>query len=38
MSRKWRNEKLMPREKVIDNSKDSIKLMKNENTYLIYIG
>jgi hypothetical protein len=33
MSGRWRNEKLMPGEKVMDNSKDSIKLMNDENTY-----
>jgi hypothetical protein len=27
----------MPREKVIDNSKDSIKLMKNKNTHQTHI-
>jgi hypothetical protein len=33
MSRRWRNKKLIPREKVIDNSKDSIKLINNKNTH-----
>jgi hypothetical protein len=33
MSGRWRNEKLMPGEKVMDDSKDSIKLMNDENTY-----
>jgi hypothetical protein len=33
MSRRWRNEKLIPGEKVMDDSKDSIELMNNENTH-----
>jgi hypothetical protein len=31
MSKKWRNKKSMPGEKVMDDSEDSIKPMKNEN-------
>jgi hypothetical protein len=33
MSRRWRNEKSMPGEKVTDNSEDSIKPMNDENTH-----
>jgi hypothetical protein len=33
MSGRWRNEKLMPREKVMDDSEDSIKPMNNENMH-----
>jgi hypothetical protein len=33
MSERWKNKKLMPGEKVIDDSEDSIKLMKNENVH-----
>jgi hypothetical protein len=37
MSERWKNEKLMPGEKVIDNSKDSTELMKNKNMHQTYI-
>jgi hypothetical protein len=37
MSGRWRNEKLMPGEKVMDNSKDSIEPMNNENAHQTYI-
>jgi hypothetical protein len=33
MSGRWRNKKLIPREKVIGDSKDSIKLINNKNIY-----
>jgi hypothetical protein len=33
MNGKWRNEKLMPGEKAMDDSKDSIKLIKDKNTH-----
>jgi hypothetical protein len=33
MSRRWRNKKLMPGEKVMDNSEDSIELMNDENMH-----
>jgi hypothetical protein len=33
ISGRWRNKKLMPREKIIDNSKDSIKLINNKNIH-----
>jgi hypothetical protein len=37
MSGRWRNKKLMPGEKVTDNSKDSIKPINNENTHQTYM-
>jgi hypothetical protein len=33
MSGRWRNEKLMPREKVTDDSEDSIEPMNDENAH-----
>jgi hypothetical protein len=33
MSERWKNEKLMPGEKVMDDSEDSIELTKNENVH-----
>jgi hypothetical protein len=37
MSERWKNEKLMPGEKVTDDSKDNIKLTKNENAHQTHI-
>jgi hypothetical protein len=37
MSERWKNKKLMPGEKVMDDSKDSIEPTKNENTHQTYI-
>jgi hypothetical protein len=31
MSKRWKNKKLIPGEKVTDDSKDSIELIKNKN-------
>jgi hypothetical protein len=37
MSERWKNKKLMPGEKVMDDSEDSIKPTKNENTHQTYM-
>jgi hypothetical protein len=37
MSERWKNKKLMPGEKVTDDSKDSIKPIKNKNVHQTYM-
>jgi hypothetical protein len=37
MNEKWKNKKSMPGEKVMDNSEDNIKLIKNKNTHQTYM-